>query len=82
MAAVEGFFQAMKTKEAQGESGSIKVDDFMASVKALSQDEIEEIIHSQLDEYQTRDTSDYNVIKAHLEEHAQDLANVLQHLSS
>ena len=81
-AAVEGFFQAMKTKEAQGESVSIKVDDFMASVKALSQEEIEELIRSQLDEYQARDTSDYSVIKAHLEEHAQDLANALQHLSS
>jgi hypothetical protein len=81
-AAVEGFFQAMKTKEAQGESAPIRVDDFMASVKALSQDEIEELIRFQLDEYQARDTSDYIVIKAHLEEHAQDLANALQHLPS
>jgi hypothetical protein len=81
-AAVEGSLLAMKTKEAQGECGPIKVDDFMASVKALSQEEIGELIRSQLDEYQARDTSDYSVIKAHLEEHAQDLANALQHLSS
>jgi hypothetical protein len=81
-AAVEGFFQAMKTKESQNQCGLIKVEDFMDSVKALSQDEIGQIIRSQLDEYQTRDTSDYSVIKAHLEEHAQDLANALHHLSS
>ena len=34
---------------------------------------LRQIIRSQLDEYQARDTSDYEVIKAHLEEHAQDL---------
>jgi hypothetical protein len=81
-AAVVGFFEAMKTKETQGECGPIKVDDFIASVKALSQDKIEELICLQLDEYQARDTSDYSVIKAHLEEHAQDLVSALQHLSS
>ena len=81
-AAVEGFFQTMKIKETQGECGHIKVDNFIASVKALSQDKIEELICLQLDEYQARDTSDYSVIKAHLEEHAQDLVSALQHLSS
>jgi predicted dehydrogenase len=80
-AAVEGFFQALKTKEIQGERGSIKVDDFMASVKALSQNDIEELIRLQLDEYQARDTSDYGVIMAHLEEHAQDLITALRHFS-
>jgi uncharacterized protein YeeX (DUF496 family) len=54
----------------------------MDSVKALSQDEIGQIIRSHLDEYQALDTSDYIVIKAHLEEHAQDLVSALQHLSS
>jgi hypothetical protein len=81
-AAVDGFFQAMKTKESQNQCGLIKVEDFMDSVKALSQDEIGQIIRSHLDEYQALDTSDYIVIKAHLEEHAQDLVSALQHLSS
>lgn len=81
-AAVQGFFQAMRIKEEiQGESGSFKVDTFIALIKALSQDEIEKLIHSQLDEYRALDTSDCQVIKAHLEEHARDLVNVLQHLS-
>jgi hypothetical protein len=80
-AAMEGFAQAMKTKETQGQCGPLTVADFIASAKALTQNEIEESINSKLGEYQARDTSDYEVIKTHLKEHAQDLVSVLQHLS-
>jgi hypothetical protein len=80
-AAIEGFVEAMKTKEAQGQCGSLRVNDFIVSAKALSQDEIEQIIRSQLDECQVRDTSDYQVIHEHLGEHARDLVSALQHLS-
>ena len=80
-AAIEGFVQAMKTKEEQGQCGAFTFADFITSAKALSQDEIEQSINSQLSEYQARDTSDYEVIKAHLKEHARDLASTLRHIS-
>jgi len=80
-AAIEGFVQAMKTKEEQGQCGAFAFADFITSAKALSQDEIEQSINSQLGEYQARDTSDYEVIKAHLKEHARDLASALRYIS-
>jgi hypothetical protein len=81
-AAVDGFLQAMRMREAQEQEGFLKVDDFMASVKALNQNEIEQLIGSQLDEYQTRDVSDYEAIKAHIKEHASDIIKTLEHFSS
>lgn len=80
IAAVEGFLQAIKAKDTEGQCGLIKVDDFIDSVKALKGDEIEELILSQLDEYQSRDTSDHDVIKSHIKEHARDVINALQRL--
>jgi len=77
-AAIEGFIQAMKVKEAQGQCRPLMVDDFITSAKTLNQDEIEQIIHSQFNESQT---SDYKIITANLKNHTQELARALQQLS-
>ena len=80
-AAIEGFVQAMKTKKALNQCGAIEVDEFLVSAKALTKDDIEHILSTQLDQYQALDASDYDVIKAHLKEHAQDLVSTLRHIS-
>lgn len=80
-AAVKGFFQAMKIKERAHEFDAIDVDDFMTTLRALSQDDIASLIDAYLEHNQAPGTSDYQVIKAHLKEHAQDLVSALQHLS-
>jgi len=80
-AAIDGFLQAMATKEAQGQCGSLNVPEFVKSLKALSQDEVEQAIRLQLAAYQAPDTSDYQAIEAHLQEHANDLVKAFQDLS-
>lgn len=77
-AAIEGFVQAMRTKEVQGQCRPLMVADFITSAKALSQDEIEQIINAQFTESQT---SDYEIIKANLKNHTQELVRALQQLS-
>ena len=81
-AAADGFFDAMMIREEQGNNGSMKVIDFIAFIKTLNRDEIKKLIKSQLTEYQAYDTSDYHVINARLEEHANDIFNIVQHLPS
>jgi hypothetical protein len=81
-AAAEGFFEAMRFREDHGKNGPIRIDEFITVARALPRNEIQKLIQSQLGEYQARDTSDYEVIQAHMEEHVQDIFNVLQHLSS
>jgi hypothetical protein len=81
-AAVDGFFDAMWIREEQGRNGSIRVNDFIAFAKTLTGEEIEKLIQSQLTEYRAYDTSDYHVINARLEEHANDIFNIVQHLPS
>lgn len=80
-AAIEGFIQAMKTKEAQGQCGPHMVADFIASAKELTENEIEQVINSQLNASQASGTSDYEVIKANLKNHTQELVRALQQLS-
>jgi hypothetical protein len=81
-AAAEGFFEAMRIREDHGKNGPIRIDEFITFARALPGNEIQKLIQSQLGEYQARDTSDYDVIQAHLEEHVHDIFNVLQNLSS
>lgn len=81
-AAVEGFAHAIKAKETQGRSGSLKVEDVVTSLRALTQDEIQQIIGSRLYEYQARDASDYSVVEAHIQDQAGDIINALKHLPS
>ncbi len=57
------------------------VADFIASAKELTENEIEQIINSQLNASQTSSTSDYEVIKANLKNHTQELVRALQQLS-
>lgn len=79
-ASVDGFYQAMKAKEARGQSGPINVTAFIDTLKALNEDDFLNLIHSYLDQNQTSGTADHRVIQENAREHASDLANVLRQL--
>lgn len=79
-AAVDGFMEALNIKEPKGACGNLKVEDFVTALRALTHGEIEEIINFQLDDYKSRDPSDYEVVRAHLKENANDIVSTLKNL--
>jgi hypothetical protein len=79
-AALDGFCQALRTKEARGECPGGTVDRFVDRLRALSLGRIKELIRFQLGEYLVRNSSDHQAVKNHLGEQAEDICRAVQHL--
>jgi hypothetical protein len=76
-AVLEGFFQAVRTKESKQGEGAIKVDEFIFFLKLVSEDEIRKVLLTHLDKYDLLDSSDYALFSRHLDDHARDVYRAL-----
>jgi hypothetical protein len=76
-AVLEGFFQAVRTKESEQREGAIKVDEFIFFLKLVSEDEIRKVLLTHLDKYYLLDSSDYALFSRHLDDHARDVYRAL-----
>ena len=76
-AVLEGFFQAVRTKEYEPREGAIKVDEFIFFLKLVSEDEIRKVLLTRLDKYDLLDSSDYALFSRHLDDHARDVYRAL-----
>ena len=77
-AAVDGFFQALKAREYEGENLAINLDEIIAHLKSLTEDELKRLLRTLVDRFVQRETSDYSAVSVHLDEHARDLHRALQ----
>lgn len=78
---VEGFFDALKTKEETGEYSLGKVEEFSRIVRCLTRDDWEDVLAESLDIYSESDP-ELPVILHHLKHHAHKLYSAVQAVAS
>jgi hypothetical protein len=75
-AVLEGFLDALKTKESESDCPDLNADAFINILKAFSEDDIRAFFSSWIDQYRIHDPSDYTVIERHINDHAADVYQV------
>jgi hypothetical protein len=77
-ATIEGFFEALTTKQTAGDYHLGNPEDLCALLKAFNQQELKSLLSSLLDLYRMHDSGDFSVVKANLDEHADQLHSAIQ----
>jgi hypothetical protein len=80
-AATEGFFQALRRKESEGDTLAVRVDQIMKQLKGFTEDDLKKLLHAHVDQVASRDSSDYAVISSHVDDHTRDLFHAIKTLS-
>jgi len=77
-AATGGFFEALRTMEAEGRYYPGKVDDLLSLLKSFSPEDIEKLLHSVLEMYRRDDPGDFSTIQPNLKGHVNRLYQAVQ----
>lgn len=81
-AAIDGFFQALKTKEHSALGTGIRADDVRRLLGLLGETGLRALLHEHITDYCEPGSSDHSVALNHLDEHASDLYRAIQRPSA
>jgi len=77
-AALQGFFQALRVKEARGEMSGLSAADVLQSLKSFDADQVRALVKRQFIDARGSDLSDYRVILRHLDGHIPEIYAAIQ----
>jgi hypothetical protein len=80
-AVVEGFFQALMTKEGKGDCGFGGVEDLLKAFRSMGEEGLRGFLCSTMDICRRYDPVDFAVIERHLDGHAGDLYGAIQNFA-
>ena len=75
---IEGFFEGLKVKEAQGSYQLGNVGDLLTLLKGFNQEELKKVLISLRDFHRGQDPEDYKVIRSRLNLHAGQVYSAIQ----
>jgi hypothetical protein len=75
---IEGFLDALWTKEKQEGNHPIEVNDLVALLKGFNREDLSSILDSLMDLHRRQDPEDYRIIQSHLEDHAKAVYEYMQ----
>jgi hypothetical protein len=79
-AAMEGFFEGLRVKEARGEMGDLSASDVLKELKLRGGEDLRSLVKRQLVEMRQYDSSDYKTVLGHLDHHVAEIGAVIQSL--
>ena len=77
-AVLEGFLDALKIKDLEGDLSGLKIEDVIDKLMSFDKDGIEALFSLCIDQYSMHDPSDYEVIQTHFKNHISELHQVFQ----
>ncbi|MBN2126485.1 MAG: hypothetical protein JW821_19445 [Deltaproteobacteria bacterium] len=77
-AVLEGFFEALRTREAKGAMETFGTTDLLRLAKGLEEGALGRLLQAQMDLYRHRDPADIAAVRDRLDQHARDLHRALQ----
>lgn len=79
-AALKGFFEGLRIRQARGDMGSLDISDVLEELKSRDAEDLRLLVKRQLAEIRRHDESDYTVVLNHLEGHVAEIGAAIQSL--
>jgi hypothetical protein len=77
-AVIEGFFDALQSKESGNNPGDLKINALKNRLKSMDQDEMKKLFSFWLEQYRISDPSDYETIQKNIDNHIFELSRIFQ----
>jgi hypothetical protein len=80
-AALQGFFEALKLKEARGEMSGLSAAEVLQRMKSFDAGQLRSLVKRQLVDTGGSDFSDYMAVRRHLDDHASEIFAAIQSIA-
>jgi len=77
-AAIEGFIEALRTKESQGKMSGLSAADILQRLKSFDGDQLRSLVKGRLPDIRGNDISDYMAVLRHLDNHVEEIYTAIQ----
>lgn len=77
-AALKGFFEALRIKEARDEMAGLSAEDVLKRLKSFDAGQLQSLVKGQLLDLQGGDLSDYLAVRSHLDNHSAEIYAAIQ----